>query len=111
MHELPYLKSKLRNIKIMNKALQCFSHTSSDSWLNEMKTELEQSVKCKSLQYNFDFESAVVNPGSNIRYFWMVSDKNSLSANPSFSDLEDSCEKRKIRIEFSSVCLKTQDKF
>ena len=95
----------------MNKALQCFSHTSSDTWLNEMKNELEQSVKCKSLKYNFDFESEVVSLGPNYRYFWMASDKNSLSANPSFSDLEDSREKRKIRIQFSSVCLKTQDRF
>ena len=109
MHESPFLNSNLRNIKIMNRSMQCLSHTSSDSWLVGMKTELEQSVKDKSLHYNFDFESGVADQGNSSRYFWVVSDKKSLSANPSFSDLEDSCDKRKIRIKFSSVWLKTHN--
>ena len=108
-HELPFLNSNLRNIKIMNRSMQCLSLTPSDSWLADMKIELEQSVKDKSLHYNFDFDSGVANQGNSSRYIWVVSDKKSLSANPSFSDLEDFSDKRKIRLKFSSVWLKAHN--
>jgi hypothetical protein len=87
----------------MKLTAQRLSHTSSDSWLLEMKSELKESANGKSLQYNFDFESATPNPGLNSRFFWMASDIKPSSANPSFSDTEDSSEKGKLRFKFYSL--------